>query len=190
MKIRVVSKHLNGIVVLQPEIYKDERGFFMEVFRADQLKALGLPYEFVQENHSGSVKNVVRGLHFQWDPPMGKLMRVTVGKAFLVAVDIRKGSPTLGKWFGIEASAENRYMVWAPAGFARGFAVVSDYAEVQYLVTGIYNPKAESGILWNDPDIGIEWPVKDPILSQKDRNAQTLREWLQRKESNYFRYPE
>jgi dTDP-4-dehydrorhamnose 3,5-epimerase len=115
-------------------------------------------------------------------------MRVTLGKAFLVAVDIRKGSPTLGKWFGAEVSAEDKRQVWAPAGFARGFCVVSDYAEVQYKCTGIYNNKAESGILWNDPAIGIEWPVQNPILSAKDANAQTLAQWLGSPLSDHFRY--
>jgi dTDP-4-dehydrorhamnose 3,5-epimerase len=119
---------------------------------------------------------------------MGKLMRVTNGKAFLVAVDIRKGSPTLGKWFGVEASSENRLQVWAPAGCARGFCVLSDYAEVQYLCTGIYSNKAESGIRWDDPAIGIKWPTQTPILSQKDQSAQTLADWLQRDESRFFPY--
>ena len=149
-----------------------------ETYREDQFEEMGLPTKFVQDNHSRSVKGTVRGLHFQWEPPMGKLMRVTLGTAFLVAVDIRKGSPTLGKWVGVEASAENRRQVWAPAGFARGFCVLSELAEIQYKCTGLYNDKAESGILWNDPAIGIEWPVKDPILSDKDRKAQTLEQWL------------
>ena len=119
---------------------------------------------------------------------MGKLMRVTVGTAFLVAVDIRKESPTLGKWFGIEASAKNKIQLYAPACFARGFAVLSDYAEIQYMCTGIYGgPKNESGILWNDPEVGIEWPVKDPVLSDKDKNAQTLAQWLERPESDHFK---
>src|ERR1700726_4724012 len=154
MQIKVESRSLGDVVVVVPEIFEDERGFFTETFRADQFKALGLPTEFVQDNHSRSTKGVVRGLRFQWDPPMGKLMRVTLGSAFLVAVDIRKGSPTLGQWTGVEASAENLYQVWAPAGFARGFCVLSDYAEIQYKCTGIYNGKAESGILWNDTEIG------------------------------------
>ena len=119
---------------------------------------------------------------------MGKLMRVTIGKAFLVAVDIRKGSPTLGKWFGIEVSAENKKQVWAPAGFARGFCVLSEHAEIQYKCTGIYSNKCESGILWNDPAIGIRWPVTNPILSKKDETAQTLAEWLKRSDSNSFQY--
>lgn len=119
---------------------------------------------------------------------MGKLMRVSLGSAFLVAVDIRKGSPTLGKWAGVVTSDENRRQVWAPAGFARGFCVLSDVAEIQYKCTGIYNNKAESGILWNDPQIGIEWPLTDVQLSDKDRNAQTLAQWLASPESSNFSY--
>jgi dTDP-4-dehydrorhamnose 3,5-epimerase len=188
MKISIESRHLNGVAVIVQEVFQDERGFFLEAYRKDQFEALGLPTDFVQDNHSRSSKGVLRGLHFQWDPPMGKLMRVTVGSAFLVAVDIRKGSPTLGKWFGIEVSAENKKQVWAPAGFARGFCVLSDFAEIQYKCTGIYNNKGESGILWNDPHIGIEWPVKNPILSNKDAHAQTLEEWLENPASDHFTY--
>jgi len=188
MEIKVESRHLQDVVVLIPDIFRDGRGFFMETFREDQFKANGLPTHFVQDNHSRSVKGVVRGLHFQWEPPMGKLMRVSLGSAFLVAVDIRKGSPTLGKWVGVEASAENRRLVWAPAGFARGFCVLSDVAEIQYKCTGIYNNKGESGIRWDDPAIGIDWPVQDAQLSEKDRNAQTLAQWLSRPESANFSY--
>ncbi len=188
MQLKIESQHLNGLVVVAPEVFQDERGFFMETFRADQFKELGLPVDFVQDNHSRSAKNVVRGLHFQWGPPMGKLMRVTSGSAFLVAVDIRKGSPTLGQWYGREVSAENKLQVWAPAGFARGFCVLSDFAEIQYKCTGIYSNKAESGILWNDPAIGIEWPVKDPVLSGKDAVAQTLAQWLDKEDSNNFKF--
>jgi dTDP-4-dehydrorhamnose 3,5-epimerase len=188
MKIHIESKHLNGLVVLRPEVFEDARGFFLEAFRADQFAAIGLPARFVQDNHSGSRRGTLRGLHFQWEPPMGKLMRVTVGTAFLVAVDIRKGSPTLGQWYGLEVSAENRLQVWAPAGFARGFFVLSDYAELQYKCTGIYNDRGESGILWNDPAVGIEWPAGDPLLSDKDAKAQTLAQWLERPESDLFLY--
>jgi dTDP-4-dehydrorhamnose 3,5-epimerase len=190
MQIQVEKTSINDVIVVVPEIYEDQRGFFTEVYRKDQFEKVGLPGNFVQLNHSGSVRGVVRGLHFQWDPPMGKLMRVTRGKAFLVAVDIRKGSPTLGKWVGIEASEENRKQLWAPAGFARGFCVLSDFAEIHYLCTGVYNPQGESGILWNDPEIGISWPVQNPILSEKDQKAQTLKEWLARNESNFFVYPQ
>ncbi len=188
MQVKVESRHLGEVVVLSPGVFYDDRGFFMEVFRADQFAELGLPIDFVQDNHSRSVRGVIRGLHFQWDPPIGKLMRVTVGKAFVVAVDIRKGSPTLGRWYGCEISAEDKKQVWAPAGFARGFCVTSDVAEVQYKCTGIYNPKTESGILWNDPAIGIRWPVKEAILSGKDSNARTLDQWLKSPESENFRY--
>jgi dTDP-4-dehydrorhamnose 3,5-epimerase len=188
MKMSIESVHLGAVVTLQPEFFEDHRGFFLESFREDQMAELGLPLKFVQDNHSGSIKGVTRGLHFQWEPPMSKLMRVTVGKAFLVAVDIRKGSPTLGHWYGEIISAENKKQIWAPAGFARGFTVLSDWAEIQYKVTGLYNPKAESGILWNDPEIGIEWPVKEPILSEKDAKAQTLSQWLNTPESDNFIY--
>ena len=186
MDIKTEARFLEDVVVLVPDVFQDSRGFFMETFREDQFKALGLPSHFAQDNHSRSVKGVVRGLHFQWDPPMGKLMRVTMGSAFLVAVDIRKGSPTLGKWVGIEASVENRRQVWAPAGFARGFCVLSDAAEIQYKCTGLYNNKAESGIRWDDREIGIQWPLKDVLLSEKDRSAQTLAQWLSRPESANF----
>src|SRR6202158_110327 len=172
MQIKVESRSLNGVVVVVPEIFQGERGFFVEVFRTDQFKALTLPTEFQQDNHSRSARGVVRGLHFQWEPPMGKLMRVTQGSAFLVAVDIRKGSPTLGKWVGVEASVENRRQVWAPAGFARGFCVLSEFAEIQYKCTGLYSNKAESGIRWDDPEIGIDWPIRDVSTSEKDRKAQ------------------
>jgi dTDP-4-dehydrorhamnose 3,5-epimerase len=188
MEIRVESRHLEEVVVIVPDVFQDDRGFFMETYRADQFKALGLPTEFVQDNHSRSAKGVVRGLHFQWQPPMGKLMRVTAGSAFLVAVDIRKGSPTLGQWVGVHASAENRRQVYAPASFARGFCALSDATEIQYKTTGLYNGKAESGIRWNDPAIGIEWPLKDVIISEKDSKARTLADWLASPESENFRY--
>jgi dTDP-4-dehydrorhamnose 3,5-epimerase len=188
MQLKIESKHLNGLIVIAPEVFQDERGFFTEIYRKDQFAELGILDEFVQDNHSRSIKNVLRGLHFQWDPPMGKLMRVTLGSAFLVAVDIRKGSPTLGKSFAMEITAENKKQIYAPAGFARGFFVLSDYAEIQYKCTGIYNRKAESGILWNDSDLGIDWPGSERILSEKDKKAQTLKEWLEKPESEYFKY--
>ena len=167
MPFKIESRHLGDVVVIVPDVFEDQRGFFMETFREDHFVQLGLPSRFPQDNHSRSARGVLRGLHFQWDPPMAKLMRVTHGTAFLVAVDIRKGSPTLGQWFGIEISAQNRRQVWAPPGFARGFCVLSDAAEIQYKCTGIYNSNAESGIRWDDPAIAINWPVKDPILSDK-----------------------
>lgn len=188
MAFEVESRHLEEVVVLIGKVFADERGYFTETFREDQFRELGLPTSFVQDNHSYSKKRVVRGLHFQWEPPMGKLMRVTRGEAFLVAVDLRLGSPTLGKWVGIEATAENRRQVWAPASFARGFCALSDDVEVQYKCTGIYNGKAESAIRWDDPEIGIEWPVRDAIVSAKDRNAKTLADWLASPNARQFTY--
>jgi dTDP-4-dehydrorhamnose 3,5-epimerase len=180
MPVTIESVNINDIVVLMPQVMGDARGFFMETFRADHFRQLGLPTEFVQDNHSKSAKHVLRGLHFQWDPPMGKLMRVTRGAAFLVAADIRKGSPTLGQWFGLEVSADNKKQVWAPYGFARGFCALTDDCEVQYKCTGIYNPNGESGIALFDPDIGVRWPIgqAQASTSEKDRKAQTLAQWL------------
>lgn len=188
MKISIINEALNGLLVLQPEAFEDERGFFIETYRKDQFDELGIHEEFVQDNHSRSSKGVLRGLHFQWEPPMGKVMRVTQGEAFLVAVDIRKGSPTLGQWHGEIVSAANKKMVWAPAGFARGFCTLSEFAEIQYKCSGLYSNKAESGILWNDPEIGIVWPIENPQLSEKDKVAQTLEEWLVNENSNNFQY--
>ena len=188
MQISIEKTDIKDIIIVIPEVFEDERGFFTEVYRKDQFEELGLPATFVQLNHSRSSKNVIRGLHFQWEPPMGKLMRVTLGEAFLVAVDIRKNSHTLGKWFGMNISAQDKKQIWAPAGFARGFCVLSDFAEIQYLTTGIYNNKKESGILWNDPAISIDWPVSNPIISIKDSTTQTLMEWLKKNESNNFTY--
>ncbi len=189
MNFDVRPTEIPAVRLVVPEAFEDERGFFMEVYRRDTFAAAGLPTDFVQLNHSRSVRNVVRGLHFQWEPPMGKLMRVTVGRAFLVAVDLRVDSPTLGRWVGVECSAENRYQLWAPASFARGFCVLSDVAEVEYLCTGTYNPAAESGIRWDDPAIGIAWPVSAAaaILSAKDRAAPSLADWLARPEAQHFR---
>ena len=188
MPLKIESRHLGEIAVLAPQVFEDERGYFMETFRADSFKDLGLPPTFVQENHSYSRKGVLRGLHFQWDPPMGKLMRVTRGVAFLVAVDVRAGSPTVGNWFGLETSAENRKLVWAPASFARGFCALTEDVEVQYLCTGVYNSKAESAIRWDDADIGIEWPLQPQTISEKDRKAQSLAEWLASADAKHFAY--
>jgi dTDP-4-dehydrorhamnose 3,5-epimerase len=190
MQLNIRRTSIPEVLVLEHEVFEDERGFFMEVFRSDQFADyadLGLPNQYVQLNHSRSVRGVTRGLHFQWEPPMGKLMRVTRGEAFLVAVDIRPDSPTLGRYESITANESNRLQLWAPASFARGFCVLSDVAEVQYLTSGTYNPAAESGVRWNDPAIGIEWPVEDPLLSQKDAEAQSLAEWLERPEAQAFR---
>jgi dTDP-4-dehydrorhamnose 3,5-epimerase len=188
MQITVTPTPIEDVLIVEHQVFEDDRGFFLEAYREDVFAEAGLPARFVQLNHSRSARNVLRGLHFQWEPPMGKLMRVIAGKAFLVAVDIRKGSPTLGKWVGVELDSRDRRQVWAPAGFARGFCVLSDFAEIEYLCTGTYNGAYESGIRWNDPDIGIEWPIADPILSDKDASAKALAEWLRCSESDCFRY--
>ena len=186
--MKIEETGLRGLYVIKPQVREDSRGFFMEVFREDIFKENGLNIEkFVQQNHSRSVKGVVRGLHFQYNPPLGKLIRVINGKAFVVAVDIRKKSITLGQWFGIELSAENKNLLYAPAGFASGFAVTADVAEVEYLYTAPYNQAGESNILWNDEKIGIKWPdISNPTLSDRDKNARTLSEWLNTPESNLF----
>lgn len=178
MPLKIESRQLGEIVVLAPQVFADDRGYFMETYREDEFARLGLPTTFVQDNHSYSRKGVLRGLHFQWEPAMGKLMRVTSGTAFLVAADVRPGSPTLGKWFGLEVSAENKKQVWAPEGFARGFCALTDGVEVQYKCTGTYNSKAESAVRWDDSDLAIEWPIRDVTVSEKDRKAQTFAEWL------------
>ena len=177
--MKIESRQLGEIVVLQPKVWEDERGFFVETFRADVFEELGLPTRWLQDNHSRSSRGVLRGLHFQPEPAMSKLMRVTAGTAWLVAVDIRKDSPTLGQWYGREVSAENKLQIWTPPDFARGFCVLSEYAEIQYKCTAIYNPAGEAAIRWDDPEIGIAWPVNDPILSARDAAAQSLAEWLE-----------
>lgn len=180
MPFTIESVHLNDVVVVVPEVFGDARGFFMESYRADQFRDLSLPTEFVQENQSRSNKGVLRGLHFQWDPPMGKLIRVIHGAAFVVAVDIRKGSPTLGRWFGTELSAENKKQMWAPYGYARGFCALTDGCEVLYKCTGTYNPKTEGGINFADPELSIPWPtdLATAVTSERDRKAPTLAQWL------------
>ena len=188
MPFTIQETALPEVKIVSPALMPDDRGFFMEVFRSDLFAGAGLPERFMQLNHSRSTRGVVRGLHFQWDPPMGKLMRVVVGTAYLVAVDIRIGSPTLGRWVGVTVDAARPAELWAPASFARGFCVTSDVAEIEYLTTGTYNRATESGIAWNDPDIGIEWPVSDPILSAKDAGAQSLAQWLARPEAANFTY--
>ena len=190
MSFKIESIQLNEVVIIAPEVHGDARGFFMETFRSDHFRTMGLPVEFPQDNHSRSSRGVLRGLHIQWDPPMGKLMRVTSGSAFLVAVDVRKGSPTLGKWFGTEVSAENKKQIWAPYGFARGFCALTDDCEIQYKCTAIYNPQGEGVIHFADPVIGIHWPMdaNAVLTSERDRRAQTLAQWLASPLSENVRY--
>lgn len=186
MKLTAKPLAIPDVFLLEHSTFRDERGYFMEVYHRDVFRDLGLPDVFVQLNESRSVRNVIRGLHFQWDPPMGKLMRVAEGAAFIVAVDIRHNSPTLGRWVGETLTAEDQRQMWAPAGCARGLCALSDNTRVQYLCTGTYNGAGESGIRWNDAEIGVRWPTKSPLVSAKDETAQTFREWLARSESKNF----
>jgi len=164
--------------MMEPKVFGDERGFFYESYNARALaEQAGIDASFVQDNHSRSAKNVLRGLHYQIRQPQGKLIRITAGEVFDVAVDIRRGSPTFGKWTGNKLSADNKKMLWVPPGFAHGFLVVSDYAEVQYKTTDYWAPEHERCIAWNDPDLNIPWPLAgEPILSAKDRAGQPFRE--------------
>ncbi|MBV6391873.1 MAG: dTDP-4-dehydrorhamnose 3,5-epimerase [Anaerolineales bacterium] len=165
------------ILLIEPKVYEDPRGFFMETYREAEFNARGIPSRFVQENQTRSTKGVLRGLHYQIKQAQGKLVRVTAGEVFDVAVDIRRASPTFGKWVGITLSAENRRQMWIPEGFAHGFYVVSDRADFVYKVTDYYAPQWERGILWNDPALGIEWPLDGasaPVLSQKDLEGKLL----------------
>ena len=165
------------VVLIQPKAFPDERGFFMETYKLSEFVANGMTSAFVQDNHSRSTRGVLRGLHYQKNPKaQGKLVRVIVGEVFDVAVDIRKGSPTHGKWVGQSLSAENRRIMYCPPGFAHGFCVMSENAEVVYKVTEEFTPETEAGVAWADPEIGVEWPLADPIVSPRDREWPSLRD--------------
>jgi dTDP-4-dehydrorhamnose 3,5-epimerase len=172
MNIRETS--LPGVLLLEPKVFRDERGFFIETFNTRSLAGSGVPAEFVQDNHSRSTHGVVRGLHYQLRSPQGKLVHVARGRIFDVAVDIRLGSPHFGEWFGTELDDENLASLWIPPGFAHGFCVLSDVADVIYKCTTLYDPADDRGILWNDPAVGIEWPVESPIVSLKDSRLRKL----------------
>lgn len=187
MKVEILQTIIPDLLIIKPDIFSDDRGFFVEFFRKDVWDEAGLAIDCVQINHSGSIQNTVRGLHFQWEPPMGKCMRVLKGEAFLVAVDIRKNSPTFGISFSTSLSDKENTYIWAPAGFARGFCAISKYVEIMYLCSGTYSNK-ESGILWNDPALGIKWPTQTPLLSEKDKKAQTFRQWCNDPRSDIFQY--
>ncbi len=188
MPFTVERTAIPEVLIVRPRLFADERGWFAEIAQVPAFETLGegLPTRFVQVNQSRSTRGVVRGLHFQWDPPQGKLMRVVTGRAFMVAVDIRPGSPTLGRHVAVEGSADEPLLFWAPAPFARGFCALSDVAEIEYFCTAPYNARAESGIRWDDPAIGISWPVAEPVLSAKDAQAPTLAEWLAGPDSARF----
>ena len=162
------------VILVKPTIAEDHRGFFMESYHIEKFKLGGISCTFVQDNHAKSVQNTLRGLHFQYKYPQAKLLRCLKGKVFDVAVDIRKDSPFYGKWIGEELSEDNKYQLFIPAGFAHGYYVMSETAEIAYKCSQIYHPEDEQGIVWNDPGIGIEWPGLNPILSKKDVNLKNL----------------
>lgn len=177
---------IEGLAVITPTVFGDERGYFYESYNQNDLKAAGIDVEFVQDNQSASKKGVLRGLHFQINYPQDKLVRVINGRVFDVAVDLRKGSKTYGKWFGVELTAENKKQFFIPKDFAHGFIVLSDYAEFCYKVTDFYHPNDEGGLIWNDKDIAVEWPMpegmgpEDLILSDKDKVNWTFEEYLEK----------
>jgi dTDP-4-dehydrorhamnose 3,5-epimerase len=176
--MNVIGTDLPEVLILEPKVFGDERGFFFESFNRRAFEeATGVRTEFVQDNHSRSRRGVLRGLHYQIRQPQGKLVRVTEGEVYDVAVDLRRSSPTFGKWTGASLSAANKRMLWVPAGFAHGFLVVSDSADFLYKTTDYYAPEHERCVIWNDPDVGIRWPLEsEPTLAQKDRAGKPLKE--------------
>ena len=171
-KFIFTQTEIPGVVVIEPQVFGDDRGYFMETYQKDQFAEAGIDKEFVQDNQSASKKGVLRGLHFQINYPQDKLVRVVSGEVFDVAVDLRPGSKTYGKWFGVELSAENKKQFYIPEGFAHGFLVLSDEAEFAYKCTDFYHPGDEGGMAWNDPEIGVEWPIEEGmelIISEKDQ---------------------
>jgi dTDP-4-dehydrorhamnose 3,5-epimerase len=174
--MQFLPTELAGVVVIEPRVFEDERGFFLETFHRQKFAAAGIDVEFVQDNHSRSRRGVLRGLHYQLAHPQGKLVRAVAGKIFDVAVDLRKSSPTFGRWYGCDLSESNRRQMYIAPGFAHGFCVVSDVAEVIYKCTDLYHPQDERTLLWNDPTLGIPWPDASPVVSTKDARGGTLAE--------------
>jgi dTDP-4-dehydrorhamnose 3,5-epimerase len=175
--MKFIAQKIPDVLLIEPKVFEDSRGFFLETYREELFAQAGITSRFIQDNHSRSQKGVLRGLHYQIRHPQGKLVRVIFGKIFDVAVDIRRNSPTFGQWVGMMLSAQNKLQLWVPPGFAHGFYVKSNFAEVTYKVTDIYAPEWERSILWNDPQIGIEWPLSadsNPSLSKKDLEATPL----------------
>lgn len=174
--MNVTETSIPGVLLLEPAVFTDSRGFFMETYNAQRFREAGIDAVFVQDNHSQSAINVLRGLHYQEPNPQGKLVRCTRGVLYDVAVDIRVGSPTFKQWFGVELSEENRRMLWVPPGFAHGFCALVDGSDLVYKCTAPYDPANDRCIVWNDPDIGIDWPLRDPLLSAKDAAAPRLKD--------------
>jgi len=174
--VRVIETSLAGCKVIEPNVFGDARGFFFETWNADRFAEAGLERGFVQSNVSSSSRGVLRGLHYQWPRPQGKLISVLQGEVYDVAVDIRRGSPTFGRWEAVVLSAENKRQFWIPEGFAHGFAVLSETALFNYLCTDVYVKEADAGIRWNDADIAVDWPIGAPMLSAKDESAPFLKD--------------
>ena len=174
--MNVLPCPLEGLLIIEPKVFGDARGFFLETWNRSRYREVGLHDDFVQDNVSFSCRGTLRGLHFQNPNPQGKLLQVLLGEVFDVAVDIRRSSPTFGKWHGLVLSAENKRQFYIQPGFAHGFAVLSETALFQYKCTGLYSPKDEMAIRWDDPDIGIEWPLKEPLLSERDAKGGRLRD--------------
>jgi dTDP-4-dehydrorhamnose 3,5-epimerase len=174
--MKVIPTDLPGVLIVEPRVFADDRGHFFESYQAERYAAAGLPARFVQDNHSHSIKGTVRGLHYQLKHPQGKLVRVIRGSILDVAIDIRRGSPTFGKWFATELSAENRRQLFIPAGFAHGFCVPAEATDVEYKCTDYYAADDQCGIIWNDPTLAIPWPVKQALLSDKDQVYKPLSE--------------
>ena len=174
--IEVEETRLDGVRIIKPRVFPDERGFFMETFNAADAAKEGLPTLYVQDNHSLSSKGVLRGLHYQYPQWQGKLIRAASGEIFDVAVDIRQGSPTYGEWLGVVLSAENKLQLYVPEGFAHGFVVLSATADLLYKCTTLFDPGQDCCLMWNDPDIGVEWPVSEPIISEKDNKGQRFKD--------------
>lgn len=172
--MNVIQSPLPGVLVLEPRVFEDSRGFFLETFSEERYAPLGVKGPFVQDNWSRSCRDTLRGLHFQEPKAQGKLVWVTRGAVFDVAVDVRRGSPTFGRWFGVELSDGNRKQLWIPEGFAHGFCTLTDSADFMYKCTAPYAPECDAGVLWSDPSIGIEWPTRAPLLSKKDAAAPLL----------------
>ncbi len=162
------------IILVEPDVHRDERGFFLESYHREKYAPGGIDVEFVQDNHSRSGRGTLRGLHAQIERPQGKLVRVVEGEVYDVAVDIRRGSPTFGRWVGERLSADNFLQLWIPPGFVHGFCVLTDVAEFEYKCTDYYHPESEIVVAWNDPAIGVEWPIEQPLLSQRDADAPSL----------------
>ena len=178
--MKVVKTPIEGVLLIKPQVFGDERGYFVETWQKERYEAAGINLPFVQDNHSKSTKGILRGLHFQKQHPQGKLVMVSLGEVFDVAVDIRKGCPTFGKWFGAILNQENQNQLWIPPGMAHGFVVLSDVAHFHYKCTDFYHPGDEGSIRWNDPTIGIDWPYKEePVLSAKDQIAPFFKDALE-----------